>query len=136
MPTPPPSAPQEVCNGECYTYDSETRQLVRNTSTNVVCAEGSFCVENVVSPTQVPSSSPTGLPTMEVSCFCCSSFYHSLHFLRIPQHHTYSHMIFPALSIFTTAVIISLELTHWITNYGGKRTEERHVPNANMNTTN
>jgi len=28
------------------------------------------------------------------------------------------------------SVIISVELTHWITNYGGKRTEERHAVSA------
>ena len=50
-------------------------------------------------PTKHPTSYPTSSPTAEVSCFCCSSIL-SLDFLRIPQHHTYSHMISSALYLY------------------------------------
>jgi len=52
------------------------------------------------SPSVSPSRSPSKSPSAEVSCFCCSSIL-SLDFLRIPQHHNYSHMILsPALYLY------------------------------------
>jgi len=51
------SSPTFVCNGQCYKYDSVTRALTIDTSSNNVCESDTFCVETAdVCPTDTPSS--------------------------------------------------------------------------------